>query len=123
MVVQMSDRRVLGPADVSDAELIGIVADWLGENPHDVEVLRSSAEVVPYDLDAITTAGRYWVRGEARTRSGVRSVQLLRQARPVLVAVTAVRRDPAGLPRDRRGQRAVADRAADLPIRPGRPAA
>lgn len=73
MVIQMSDRRVLGPADVSDAELMGIVAGWLGENPHDIAVVRSFAEVVPYDLDAITTAGRYWVRGEARTRSGVRS--------------------------------------------------
>ncbi len=73
MVVQMSDRRILGPADVGEAELVRIVADWLGENPDAVEVLHSTAEVVPYDLDAITTAGRYWVRGEARTPSGART--------------------------------------------------
>jgi hypothetical protein len=30
------------------------------------------AEVVPYDLAAITTAGRYWVRGIARTFAGDR---------------------------------------------------
>jgi len=70
MVVQMSDRGVLGPADVSDAELTGIVANWLGERRHRVEVVHSRAEVVPYDLDAITTAGRYWVRGEAHTSTG-----------------------------------------------------
>jgi len=69
-VVQWSDRGVLGPADVSDAELTGFVANWLGESRHRVEVLHSHAEVVPYDLDAITTAGRYWVRGEAHTPTG-----------------------------------------------------
>jgi len=68
----MSGRGVLGPADVSDAELAGIVANWLGESPDDVAVVHSHAEVVPYDLPAITTAGRYWVRGDAQTRSGVR---------------------------------------------------
>ena len=73
MVVQMSDRRILGPADVSDAELAGIVAGWLGESPSDIAVVHSDAEVVPYDLDAITTAGRSWLRGEARTPSGVRT--------------------------------------------------
>ena len=30
MVVQMSDRSVLGPADVTDDELTKIVAEWLG---------------------------------------------------------------------------------------------
>jgi len=73
MVVRMSDRSVLGPADVGEAELAGIVANWLGENPDVVEVLHSTAEVVPYDLDAITTAGRYWVRGEALTPGGART--------------------------------------------------
>ncbi len=67
----MSDRSVLGAADVSDAELAGIVAGWLGESPAAVEILHSRAEVVPYDLEAITTAGRYWLRGEARTPNGV----------------------------------------------------
>ena len=68
--MQVSDRSVLGPADVSDADLTEIVARWLGESSDDVEVVCSSAEVVPYELDAITTAGRYWVRGEAHTPAG-----------------------------------------------------
>lgn len=66
----MTNRDVLGPADVSDAELTDIVARWLGEDPAQVELVDSAAEVVPYDLDAITTAGRYWVSGTARTPSG-----------------------------------------------------
>src|SRR5664279_4463648 len=72
MVVQMSDRRILGAADVSDAELAGIVAGWLGESPDDIEVVHSHAEIVPYDLAAITTAGRYWGRGEAQTPTSTR---------------------------------------------------
>src|SRR5580765_2835208 len=67
----MHDRSVLGSADVSDAELEQIVAGWLGEDPATVELLGSSAEVVPYDLSAITTAGRYWVSGRVRTPAGV----------------------------------------------------
>ncbi len=69
----MSDRSVLGPADVTDAELTGIVADWLGESRDKVELVHSHAEVVPYDLPAITTAGRYWVRGEIHTPTGATS--------------------------------------------------
>jgi hypothetical protein len=67
----MTDRSVLGPADVSDADLAGIVACWLGHDPSTVELVESSAEVFPYDLDAITTAGRFWVNGTARTPDGV----------------------------------------------------
>jgi hypothetical protein len=67
----MPDRSVLGPADVTDDELAGIVADWLGEDRASVELMESSAAVVPYDLDAITTAGRYWVSGRVASRQGV----------------------------------------------------
>src|SRR5689334_7611077 len=68
----MSDRSVLGPADVSDRDLERIVAGWLGVHPSTVELLDSSAQNVAYDLDAITTAGRYWVSGRVRTPSGIR---------------------------------------------------
>ncbi|MDP9219087.1 MAG: aminoglycoside phosphotransferase family protein [Actinomycetota bacterium] len=66
----MHERSVLGPADVTDEELAAIVADWLGASRGTVELVDSYAEVVPYDLDAITTAGRFWVRGTARTAAG-----------------------------------------------------
>jgi hypothetical protein len=64
----MSDRAVLGAADVSDAELAAMVARSLGVDA--VELVESSAEVAPYDLEALTTAGRYWVRGSARHTDG-----------------------------------------------------
>src|SRR3954454_14983332 len=32
----------------------------------EVELLSATAEVAPYDLEALTTGGRYWVRGTAR---------------------------------------------------------
>jgi hypothetical protein len=57
------DRTVLGPADVSDAELAAMVADHFGAAA--VELLQSSAAVMPYDFEAITTGGRYWVGGSA----------------------------------------------------------
>jgi hypothetical protein len=66
----MHERNVLGSADVTDEELAVIVADWLGASRCSVELLDSRAEVVPYDLDAITTAGRFWVRGTAKTTAG-----------------------------------------------------
>ena len=40
-----------------------MVADLLGTDPAETEVLDSRADEVDYDLPAITTAGRYWVRG------------------------------------------------------------
>jgi hypothetical protein len=63
----MNDRSVLGPADVSDGDLAAIVADWLGRDRSDVALVTSCAEAVRYDLEAITTAGRYWVSGRVRT--------------------------------------------------------
>jgi len=67
----MSDRSLLGPADVSDAELTDIVADWIGADRGSLELLNSSVEVVPYDLEAITTAGRYWLRGQVSSADKV----------------------------------------------------
>jgi hypothetical protein len=64
----MHDRRALGPADVDDARLAALVADQLGVA--EVELLRSRAEVVAYDIDALTTAGRYRVTGRARHEGG-----------------------------------------------------
>ena len=66
-----SGRDLLGPADVSDAELEAFVAASLGESP--VSVLECWAEVAEYDLVAITTAGRFWVRGTAATPVGRRT--------------------------------------------------
>jgi hypothetical protein len=62
----MSDRNVLGPADVTDEQLVGLVAELLRSDPAETELVSSVAEEVAYDLPAITTAGRYWVRGVAR---------------------------------------------------------
>jgi hypothetical protein len=66
----MGERDVLGGADVSDDDLAVMVAGWLGRDRAQVQIARSWAETVPYDLEAITTAGRYWVGGEARTPDG-----------------------------------------------------
>ena len=62
----MHDRSALGPADVTDEQLRLMVADLLGSDPDATEVPESSATEFPYDLPAITTAGRYWVSGTAR---------------------------------------------------------
>ena len=59
----MHDRSALGAADVDDDVLAAMVADLLGVD--DVELVSSSAEVVDYALPAITTGGRWWVRGTA----------------------------------------------------------
>ncbi len=61
----MGDRSILGPADVSDPELAVMVAADRGVDPGRVTLLSSKVEEVAYDLPAITTAGRYWVRGTA----------------------------------------------------------
>lgn len=61
-------RSVLGPADVSDGELAAMVAGSLGVP--DVEVVDSHAEVAEYDIEALTTAARYRVRGTARHTAG-----------------------------------------------------
>jgi hypothetical protein len=60
----MFDRSALGVADVSDDDLTAMVASSLGAP--DAVLLSSRAEVAPYDLEALTTGGRYWVRGTAR---------------------------------------------------------
>ena len=64
----MHDRSALGPADVDDARLAVLVAAALGVD--DVELLSSRAEVVAYDIEALTTAGRYRVTGRARHGGG-----------------------------------------------------
>ena len=61
----MHDRSALGPADVTDEQLGEMVAGLLGADPAETTVLDSIAEEFPYDLPAITTAGRYWVSGTA----------------------------------------------------------
>lgn len=61
----MHYREALGSADVTDEELTDLVAALVGESSARVTLLSSYAERVAYDLSAITTAGRYWVRGEA----------------------------------------------------------
>ena len=72
----MAGRDILGPADVDDETFTGIVARALAEDPADVTVLSSQASVVPYSLDAITTAGRYWVSAQAATPAGDRTVRM-----------------------------------------------
>lgn len=57
------DRALLGPADVTDEQLSAMVADHLGVGR--VEVLTCDVSVAEYDLEALTTAARYWVRGTA----------------------------------------------------------
>ena len=61
----MHDRTALGPADVDHATLTSMVATLLGSDPATVEVETSCVEEFPYDLPAITTAGRYVVSGKA----------------------------------------------------------
>lgn len=62
----MHDRSILGPADVTDDQLTALVAELLRRDVGEVRVLDSVAHPVDYDLTAITTAGRFWVRGTAR---------------------------------------------------------
>ena len=68
----MGDRTVLGAADVSDVELTGLVARQLGVPADAIRGLTSVAEVAPYDLEALTTAGRFWVQGTASVGDVVR---------------------------------------------------
>jgi hypothetical protein len=62
------ERTLLGFTDVDDARLAAMVADALGVA--DVELLSSRAVVAPYDLEALTTGGRYRVFGRARHAGG-----------------------------------------------------
>ncbi len=61
----MYHRELLGTANVSDETLTELVAELLHELPDRVTVVSSAVERVAYDLPTITTAGRYWVRGQA----------------------------------------------------------
>ncbi|MBG6224809.1 hypothetical protein IWX63_001371 [Arthrobacter sp. CAN_A2] len=65
----MFDRTILGSADVSDDALAAMIDDDLGVSS--VEVVSCHAEVAEYDLDALTTAGRYRVHGTARHAGGI----------------------------------------------------
>ncbi len=66
----MHDRSLLGAADVSDDELTAMVARYLGLQREAVELVESYATVAAYDIEALTTAGRYWVQGRVRTPAG-----------------------------------------------------
>lgn len=66
----MHDRSALGPADVTDDVLAGMVARLLGVG--EVELRSSAAKEVPYEIPALTTAGRHWVRGTASANGGSR---------------------------------------------------
>lgn len=62
----MQERTALGAADVDDARLAAMAADALGVEV--VELVASRAEVVAYDIEALTTAGRFRVGVRARHR-------------------------------------------------------
>ena len=59
----MHDRTALGPADVDDETLASMVGSLSGGT--EVTLLDSRATEFPYELPAITTAGRYVVSGTA----------------------------------------------------------
>lgn len=61
----MHHREALGPADVSDETLTDLVSALVREPADQVTLLDSRAEEFAYNLPAITTAGRYLVRGHA----------------------------------------------------------
>lgn len=64
----MTASAGLGPADVTDEQLGSFVQAALGVER--VEVLSRRVEPVDYDLEALTTAARFWVRGRARHAGG-----------------------------------------------------
>ena len=65
----MGTRELLGPGDVDDDALAEMVRDAL--DVAEVDLLSCEVAVVDYDLEALTTAGRYWVRGTARHAGAV----------------------------------------------------
>jgi hypothetical protein len=70
-----ADRHaVLGPDDVSDAELSAMVADLWGVAA--VRLLDCWAEPVDYDVPSILTGARTWVRGHADAGDGSREFTL-----------------------------------------------
>ncbi|WP_299055492.1 hypothetical protein [uncultured Nocardioides sp.] len=66
----MTDRTLLGPADLDDTALTGLVADLLGHPADAVTLGPTAVERVAYDVPALTTVGRWWVSGTARTPAG-----------------------------------------------------
>ena len=66
--MHVAGRSLLGAADVSDDVLADMVAAQL--HVPSVQVLSATADVAPYDLEALTTAGRYRLRGLAAHASG-----------------------------------------------------
>lgn len=74
----MTDRTALGAADVADHDLAAMLqAD---------AVLSSSAREIDYDLEAMTTGGRWWVDGTVQRGSAVEPFQVV-----VKVAQTVLR--------------------------------
>jgi hypothetical protein len=69
-------RHELGAADVTDGELLEIVARCFDAEPSAVEIRDCRVEPVAYEIPAITTAGRWWVRGAAAVRGQVRDYSL-----------------------------------------------
>jgi hypothetical protein len=64
----MTDRSSLGSADVPDDVLERMVADLLGHGS--VAVVAVDVTRVDYDVPSLTTIGRWWVSGLARTPLG-----------------------------------------------------
>ena len=100
----MGDRTLLGVADLDDEAFVAVVAASLGVR--EVEVLDCEVQVADYDIEALTTGGRYWVRGTAGHPGGrspyavfVKVVQSWTRS-PTFAMVPAEKRDiaAAGLP-------------------------
>ncbi|MCX6399428.1 MAG: phosphotransferase [Propionibacteriales bacterium] len=73
----MNDRSALGVADVSDTALASMLADLFAVPAGtSVTLVDSSAEPVPYEIPAITTGGRWWVRGTADVGGRIRPFAL-----------------------------------------------
>ncbi len=70
----MSDRTLLGPADVADERLAAMLAEWW--QVPEVEVLDTHVAVVDYDLVSILTGGRFWVTGRAEVAEEERAFRL-----------------------------------------------
>ncbi|HEX8508754.1 MAG TPA: phosphotransferase [Propionibacteriaceae bacterium] len=66
---RVPDRAILGAADVSDEALTAMVEDSL--HVDGVKLIDCDVKVADYDLEALTTAGRFWVQGKARHPGGV----------------------------------------------------
>lgn len=66
----ISDLDLLGDAAPTPERLAGLVAEHVGVDVHDAS---GTVEVVAYDVPAISTEGRWWVRGEADTGDGPRA--------------------------------------------------